>query len=285
VTIQPAVSVTVHPLQLILGFLLSLLIAAVAYRAHSLSASGALAAIAEGTLIFGLGGWAWGLLLIAFFVSSSALSRVKGARKAGLAEKFAKTGRRDASQALANGGLGAALAVLSIFVLDTTPLFFAFVGAMAAVNADTWATELGVLSPRPPRLITTGRQAAVGTSGAISAWGLVAAAAGALFIGVCAAIFVVFGPDDPNLSYLSLSLLVWIALLAGLVGALFDSLLGATVQGIYWCERDQKETEKRIHTCGESTRLLRGWAWMDNEWVNFLCSCAGAVAAWLLFML
>ena len=276
---QPAIDA----LQLLAGFVLSVLIAAVAYRAHALSPSGALAAVVEGTLIFGLGGWAWGLLLIAFFVSSSALSRVKGARKAGLAEKFAKTGRRDAAQALANGGLGAGLAVLSVFVLDTRPLFVAFVGAMAAVNADTWATELGVLSPRPPRLITTGRQAAVGTSGAISAWGLAAAGAGALFIGVCAAILVVFTGDDPNLAYISLSLLVWIALLAGLAGALFDSLLGATVQGIYWCERDQKETEKRLHTCGERTRLRRGWAWLDNEWVNFLCSCAGAAVAWLLF--
>jgi uncharacterized protein (TIGR00297 family) len=275
----------IHPTQLVVGGVLSLLIAVLAYRLHALSVSGAVAAVVEGTLIFGLGGWSWGLLLIAFFVSSSALSRVKGRRKAGLAEKFAKTGRRDAAQALANGGLGASLAVLSVFVLDARPLFVAFVGAMAAVNADPWATELGVLSPRPPRLITTGRQAAVGTSGAVSAWGLAAASAGALFIGICAAIFVAFAGDEQNLAYIPLPQLMWIALLAGLAGALFDSLLGATVQGIYWCERDQKETEKRIHTCGDTTRLLRGWRWIDNEWVNFLCSCAGAAAAWLLFML
>ena len=48
-------------------FLLSLLIAAVAYRMHSLSPSGVAGAVVTGTLIFGLGGWAWGLLLIAFF--------------------------------------------------------------------------------------------------------------------------------------------------------------------------------------------------------------------------
>jgi uncharacterized protein (TIGR00297 family) len=269
----------VNPANLVFGFLLSLIIAAVALRGHSLSRSGAAGAVVEGTVIFGLGGFAWGLLLIAFFISSSALSHYKASRKASLAEKFAKTGQRDLSQVLANGGLGAALAVLSLFIADTWLLFVAFTGAMAAVNADTWATEIGVLSPRLPRLITTGKVTAAGTSGAISLWGVSAAAAGALFIGACATLF---SPLVTAVSSAQMLSLVAIALIAGLAGSLVDSLLGATVQGIYWCERDQKETEKRIHTCGERTRLLRGWAWMDNEWVNFLCSAVGALVAWML---
>lgn len=272
---------SVVALNLILGFILSVVIAAVAYRAHSLSTSGAVGAIIEGTLIFGLGGWAWGLLLIAFFVSSSALSHYRAARKAGLAEKFAKTGQRDAAQVLANGGLGAALAVLSLVSTDSWSLFAAFVGAMAAVNADTWATELGVLNSRPPRLITNGQVVTVGTSGAVSRLGLAAAAAGALFIGVAT---VIFSPLQGSLPLERIGSLIVIALLAGLGGSLVDSLMGATVQGIYWCGHCQKETEKRIHTCGEHTRLLRGWAWLDNEWVNFICSAIGALLAWAMWV-
>jgi uncharacterized membrane protein len=83
-----------------------------------------------------------------------------------------------------------------------------------------------------------------------------------------------------TLSLPQMGRLIVAALVGGLAGALVDSVLGATVQGIYWCERDQKETEKRIHTCGERTRLLRGWAWLDNEWVNFACSLMGASVAW-----
>jgi uncharacterized protein (TIGR00297 family) len=262
---------------LAIGFVLSLLIAAAAYRMRALSASGALGAMLIGTTTFGLGGWAWGLLLIAFFVSSSALSRLRKARKAALDDAFAKTGRRDLWQTLANGGWGAALAVAALGAPDRWPFFAAFVGAMAAVNADTWATELGVLGPRPPRLITSGRQVAAGTSGAISLHGTLAAAGGALFIGLAALAL------SPLEGSLPLALLAWLpaaALLGGLAGALADSLLGATVQGIYWCERDQKETEKRLHGCGERTRLLRGWAWVDNEWVNFACSVVGSVVAW-----
>ena len=46
-------------MQLLLGFLLALLIAFLAYKAHSLNQSGALAAVFTGTIIFGVGGWQW----------------------------------------------------------------------------------------------------------------------------------------------------------------------------------------------------------------------------------
>jgi uncharacterized protein (TIGR00297 family) len=272
--------VTLNPTNLALGLVLSLIIASVAYRAHSLTISGAIGAMIVGTMTFGIGGWAWGWLLIAFFVSSSGLSHFKGRIKEGLAEKFAKTGRRDLAQVLANGGWGAILAGVALFLPDRWPLFAAFVGAMAAVNADTWATELGVLSPRPPRLITNGHVVAVGTSGAISLWGMGAAAGGALFIGVAA---VLLSGLEGTLPAALLGWLIVAALVGGVGGSLVDSLLGATVQGIYWCERDHKETEKRIHTCGEHTRLLRGWAWLDNEWVNFICSVAGSAIALLVW--
>ena len=86
---------------------------------------------------------------------------------------------------LANGGLGAILAIL--YSLRPNPLLFiAFVGAMAAVNADTWSTDIGILSPSPPRLITSGRRVTPGTSGAISLPGTIAALLGALLIGLLA---------------------------------------------------------------------------------------------------
>ncbi|HIC90193.1 MAG TPA: DUF92 domain-containing protein, partial [Anaerolineae bacterium] len=59
---------------LLLGLLLSSGISLVAYWRESLSASGIVGAVLTGTLIFGLGGWLWGWLLIAFFISSSVLS-------------------------------------------------------------------------------------------------------------------------------------------------------------------------------------------------------------------
>jgi uncharacterized membrane protein len=149
---------------------------------------------------------------------------------------------------------------------------------MAAVNADTWATEMGVLSASLPRLVTTGKPVERGTSGGISGLGSLAALGGAALVGLAAALFPQGGPAW---------VVVGIAAAAGLAGAFFDSLLGATVQAIYYCPRCEKETERHpLHTCQEETLLVRGWRWLDNDWVNFLASLVGALTAlglaWLL---
>jgi len=66
--------------------------------------------------------------------------------------------------------------------------------------------------------------------------------------------------------------------IAGLAGSLFDSLLGATLQGIYFCPACGKETERHpTHGCGSPTKPLRGWRWLDNDGVNFAASMVGAL--------
>ena len=70
--------------------------------------------------------------------------------------------------------------------------------------------------------------------------------------------------------------------LGGVVGALLDSLLGATVQARRWCAMCARETERAVHDCGTATRPLRGWAWLDNDLVNFLSNAAGGLLAALL---
>jgi uncharacterized protein (TIGR00297 family) len=266
-----------------LGIVLSGLIALVAYRRGSLSRSGVAGALLVGTAIFGFGGWVWGTLLVIFFVLSSLLSHYKETAKAGLAEKFDKGQRRDLGQTLANGGAGALLALA--YRLHPDPAWLAaFVGAMATVNADTWATELGVLSRRPPRLITTWQTVERGTSGGVSGLGTLATLAGALTIGLAAlgglALDGLFG--GPGLALAGWALLP-AALLGGLAGSLFDSLLGATVQAIYYSARRHKETEKRIDPDGSPNTRRRGWRWLNNDGVNFVSSLAGAlvgVAVW-----
>jgi uncharacterized protein (TIGR00297 family) len=270
------------PVQIAGGFLFSALIGLAAYQRQALTLSGAVGAVLTGTLIFGFGGWTWGLLLIAFFFSSSLLSRYHELEKSVLAEKFAKGHRRDLGQTLANGGWGAALAVA--YALTPGGLIWAaFVGAMAAVTADTWATELGILSRGQPRLITTRRPVPVGTSGGVSVLGTAATAAGGLFIGLVTLLLhglasMVAG--DP-LGWLDLWIIV-VALAGGLVGSFVDSFLGATVQGIYYCDRCVKETEKTLHGCGHQTRLVRGYRWLNNDLVNLLSSVVGSVAAALV---
>lgn len=260
---------------LLAGLFLGVLISLLAYQARALSGSGATAAALSGGLVFGLGGLNWALLLLLFFVSSSGLSRTFARRKAGLSEKFSKGSRRDWGQVLANGGLGALLALAHGLWPDQAWPWVAFVGAMASVNADTWATELGVLNPHPPRLLTTLKVVERGTSGGISPLGSLAALAGAMVVAGCAEML---SPGGPGIFAA--------ATVGGMVGSFFDSWLGAVVQAIYLCPTCQKETECHPqHSCGTPTILRRGWRWMDNDVINFGASLAGALAALGIWML
>jgi len=264
-------------MQLLIGFLLAILIAYLAYRAHSLDRSGAYAAFIIGTVIFGLGGWEWAVLLLTFFITSSGLSRAFKERKREANEKYAKGGQRDVGQVFGNGGIPSLFVVLHILFPEATWPWLGFAASLAAVNADTWATELGVLNPTSPRLITDLRKAVEkGTSGGVSLVGTLAALAGAGLIGLEAALL---NPSGGNWIFLVL------VTIAGLLGALFDSLLGATVQAIYHCPTCQKETERHpSHSCGTETTQIRGWRWLNNDWVNFACGVFGVVIVFVHYI-
>jgi uncharacterized protein (TIGR00297 family) len=265
--------------RILIGLTLSTLIGGLAYRRRSLTMGGWLGAILTGTSTFGFGGWSWGVALVAFFVTSSALSHFRQARKHQLAgEKFEKSGRRDLLQALANGAAGALVALAYGLSGEPPSLLALFAGIMATVTADTWATELGVLSPLRPRLITSWRNVDPGTSGGVTAHGLAASAGGALTIGVT---LLLAGAIERGAWSLWLPAA---ALLGGVGGSLADSLLGATVQAIYRAPSGG-ETERSVAIGGAPNRLLHGWRWMNNDLVNFVSSLVGGLIALGVFQL
>lgn len=267
-------------IRLLLGLFFSTGIGLLAYRRRSLSRSGIAGAVVTGTTTFGLGGWAWGLSLIFFFVSSSLFSHFRARDKAAIAEdKFSKGSQRDIGQVAANGGMATLLALA--YGTTSSPamrdlLQAGYAGVIATATADTWATELGVLSSRPPRLITTGALTAPGTSGGITPLGTGAAALGALASGLF-----FWSLQRCRRSLLALPL---IALISGTVGNLCDSFLGATTQAMFYCPACDKETERQIHNCGTRTRPLRGLPWMTNDMVNFLSTLLGCLVAMLLHL-
>ncbi len=271
--------------QIGMGLLLSTAIGGLAYWRQSLTMGGWAGAILTGTATMGFGGWAWGLALITFFVSSSALSHYKERiKEQRAAEKFAKGGRRDLAQALANGGIGALLALLYA-LLGGPPLLLAlFAGVMATVTADTWATELGVLSPHRPRLITSGKPVEPGTSGGVSVLGTSASALGGLLIGLVMFLSVGAGQLIAGQAAAWPWWLLPAGLLGGLGGSLADSLMGATVQAIYRYPSG-KETEKVVGKDGTPNTFVRGWRWMNNDMVNLLSSLVGGLIAVLVYLL
>lgn len=257
----------------VVGMLAATIIALAAHRAGSLSRSGAIAATLVG-VASASAGYGWGALLVIYFVASVALSRLGRARKeARTASIVAKAGARDALQVLANGGLFAACALIAALSPRHAALAAAAaLGAIAAATADTWATEIGTLYGRTPRSVLTGRAVSAGTSGGVTLAGSLAMLAGAGFIALVA-------------MALSLPGVMHRVILAGVAGAMADSILGATLQERRWCASCETSSERCVHDCGAHTTLSGGLAWMDNDLVNLLATVAGAAVAVLLAIL
>ncbi|MFD2117306.1 DUF92 domain-containing protein [Paenibacillus yanchengensis] len=251
-------------IRLLFGVVGGGLAAAAAYRIRALSISGAWAAFVMGASFVLFGEPIWIALLLSFFISSSFWSvwKKKNRTKAAAEQKYEKTGRRDAGQVWANGGIGLIFCILA--AIWSHPFWlYGYIGVMAAVTADTWATELGALSRSKPRSIVTGKRVEPGTSGGITILGSVAAFSGAAFIAVVAYIWL------PSIW------LVIFAALAGFIGAMVDSYLGATVQAMYRCPKCHTETERTSH-CQLTTVRIRGFNFMNNDRVNMISSLVAA---------
>jgi len=281
-----------------LGFLLLAAglnaIAAFAARwRRSVSNSGAVAGFLVGFIILATGGFfIWGMLML-FFVSASAITRVGAATKAGLMSMHEKGGERDAVQVFANGGAGLAGSVL--FAVTAEPAFaVAAAGGFAAANADTWASELGVLSRSSPRSIVSRRELPPGASGGVTRTGTLASVAGSALIAVWFALWVLARlptsgglATDAGSSAIGLgtgparaALLLLVVTAAGAFGSVIDSLLGATVQALYRTE-DGTLTERPSGGATDNV-LIRGFRVVTNDVVNLLSTVSGAVAAGVL---
>ncbi len=224
-------------------------------------------------MTYGAGGWAFTLVLLAFFIPSVALSRVGRARKKRLVD-IGKGGARDAWQVLANGGVATLCAVIagcaSVFGLPPAAWIAAFAGSYAAATADTWGTEIGTLAGGAPRSIFTFRPIATGLSGGVTRTGTAAEIAGAVWLAVATAI-----------STRTAGIIVPVAL-GGILGALVDSLLGATLQELRRCPACERTCETNPHLCGTPTTLVRGVRGFSNDLVNLIATLTGATTAWLL---
>jgi uncharacterized protein (TIGR00297 family) len=247
------------------GLLLAGALAFGARAVRSLSRGGAVAALVVGTVAT-IAGWPWAIVLITFFLTSSALSRFRrSAREARIAGIVEKSDERDAVQVLANGGIFAAAALAST-VTGQPVLATAALGALAAAAADTWATEVGTLAGGIPRSVVSLEPLPPGTSGGVSVAGTLASVAGATLV---AAVAYLTGAGRMPLA----------VFIGGIAGSAADSLIGATLQERRWCDRCAKATEQRLHSCGAPTRVVGGVPRVRNDAVNVVCTIVGAIVA------
>jgi uncharacterized protein (TIGR00297 family) len=247
------------------GFVLAGALAFGARATRSLSPSGAVAALVIGTTA-AIAGWSWAIILIAFFIASSALSRYRRTARENLIGRIVEKGdERDAYQVFANGGVFT-ICVAIAAATGSHVWATAAIGALAAAAADTWATEIGTIFGGTARSIISFEPLPPGTSGGVTLAGTLATVVGsaavtavAVAVGVGSSAFAMF--------------------VGGVVGSLSDSVVGATIQERRWCDRCSEATERRVHVCGEMTRVVGGIPGARNDFVNVVCSVVGAAVA------
>lgn len=202
---------------LVLQLALVVVLAVVAHRVGVLDAAGSATAALFGILIvlgMGLGAF---LLLVAFTGLGFGVTRVGYERKRARAVHEPSEGRRSWGNVIANGLTATLVAAAGIVDVDVAVLAFPFAVAVAVAAADTFASELGSLSPNAVLVTNPRRRVPPGTNGGVSWFGTAASLGGALTVAVAAHLLV---PLD-------WALVPWVVF-AGLLGSVLDSLLGAT---------------------------------------------------------
>ena len=259
------------PEQLLTGIFFAVIISVVSFRFKLLSFSGSVATFLLATVIYGIGGWKWTVPILTFFIVSSLLSKFGKSRKKKFEIVFDKTDKRDAGQVAANGGVGGIIILIWYFFPERTALYYFYLASLAAVTADTWGTEIGTLWKGKPRSIISLKKVEPGTSGAISLQGIVGGIVGAFIV-----LLSVVAMNDSEFTVQVIAAIIF----SGFVGSLADSILGATLQAQYQTS-DGVLTEKKFAN-GEPTTFIRGFRWMNNDGVNWMCALAGALTMYLV---
>lgn len=188
--------------------------AAIALKYRILDGSGTFFAIIIGGVIIFTKGIGWFSLLLIFLLAGTIATKYRREIKR---KRLHERAARKAGNVIANGLTPAALAALSLKYNLAIP----FVASIAVAMADTFASELGVLSDNA-YLITNLKKVEPGTNGAISMLGEGVALLGSFIISFSA--------------YFLIGIDLWEVILCaflGFLGCHIDSILGATFQGGY----------------------------------------------------
>ncbi len=186
------------------------------FKFNILTRRGSFVAYLLGFYLAGIAGWPWLMPVLLFFLSSAAFTKLQHAIKG----TGKKSTARNAWQVLANIIWAVTSSVL--FLLTQSEIFILFfIAFVAAVTADTWASEIGPMLNKRCFSLSTMRAAPAGTNGGISLFGSLAALSGATIISALS-YYVFFG----SWHWYIIAILSASAFLA----CFADSLLGAFVE-------------------------------------------------------
>lgn len=185
-------------------------------RAGKLTLPAAIAALSIGVLVAAGGGPKGVGLLFTFFALGVWATGHRKDLKAKIPTEATHSQGRTAGQVFANGGVAALMALLALIDNEQTELYQLMLAAsLASALADTASSELGMVYGRNFFNILSFKKEPKGLDGVVSLEGTIIGAAGAAII---------------SLIHSGISQLSLIVLIAGILGNLADSLLGAAFE-------------------------------------------------------
>lgn len=262
-------------------------------RKNSLSITGAMSAVFVGFVSMACG-YRFGLILLIFYYSSSKFTKMKEERKRQLEFNYSVGGQRTWVQVFSNSILATLTSLIYVvffgdaeYLITLTPshnmisifgfkcdantvqlmLVCAYVAHYSCAAADTWASEIGVLSRSNPRMITSLllKEVPPGTNGGMSLVGTLASAAGGMFIGAF-----IFAYDLLIYGHLESIFYVLVGLITGLMGSIIDSLLGGLLQATFYSPSRKcivkLEDVKKV----DDAKIISGINVLTNDMVNVL---------------
>jgi uncharacterized protein (TIGR00297 family) len=234
---------------------------------RSVSLSGLVSLILISSLFIWLDKIAFLIVIFLMFATSSLLTKFRQNKKGEFKMVIAKPGSRDYIQAVCN--LGAATGIMLLWHFTREDYFMAaFIGSVAAANADSWASEIGGLSKKQPVMITNFKPVAKGISGGVTLTGILGGIAGAFFISFSGLVF--FYLLENNMAT-EMTSLFFSSFFAGAAAFISDSYLGSWLQALYLDEKNLL-TE---NSSASGVKLIKGWKWMNNDLVNLITTVLG----------
>ena len=256
-----------------IGLIGSTIISLIGYHLKAISFDGIFTTILIGTLITLSGNLATWASIIFLFGSSLIIKLIKSLffpDSFKIEEKrHEKQGARDSFQIISNTAPATLCLILYTYTRDSNFLI-AYLSSLAGATADTWGSEIGILSTGRTIDLTTLKITPKGISGGVSSLGLFASLLGS-FSSVTVFLFFNFFQPIP-ISRQDVLLIIGIGFLASLI----DSLLGSLFQGIFETPHHEL-TEKQ-----KNNHLVRGHKWLNNDGVNFITNSISAIITLLI---
>jgi len=197
------------------------------------------------------------------FISSAIITTVKKRFAPGRHYDTESNAPRNWKQAVSNMGVPVCLVVTGQLTNQNSLTFVAF-AALACATADTWSSEIGVLSRTSPVFIVSRKSAQPGVSGGVSTLGTCCSILGSLLI---AFVYYCYYEQIAETTCI---------LILGFTGALIDSLIGELFQAKYLSATSDYTDQQ------SAGKLVKGFRIVTNNVVNLMAVAITAAIAYPL---